>query len=221
MNTTDITEKIFKLSRERKPQIYDLLFEFDYFLSVKLKISSGFSTSTFKPMIWLHYKKKYFIGINRDEWLYLMENKQYVKAMLNQYDYLYSTNLIKGGRDIEYTFKYRNDGCFLVISQGENKIKIDLESWKSLMKIEVFLTTILCWNTILQKQIQHFYFNYYIPSCSELRKTNIHMHEIKGAYDKDIEVDLTRLCYEFTTKMPKKIKLDLKIYQLLQRTDNK
>lgn len=218
------TKKIFALGRARKPQIYDVIFEMEYFLNLKLKISCGFSTTlAFKPVIWLHYKDKQFIQLDREEWLHLMSYKDYIHNTLNQNVFLDLINLIDNDcvRDIEYSFQYKNGICYIIFKQGRNEIKIDPGTWRSLTRIGAFLTTLLCWNTILQKQILHFYNQYYIPTCSVLNKTNINFYEIKGIHETDIEIDLTRLCYDISKKMQNKIKTDVKVHRLLLRIDNK
>lgn len=208
---------------KRKPQIYDCVFELEYFINLKLKISCGFSTSGFKPMVWLHYKNKNFIGFDRDEWTYLMSYKEYILATLHQYEFLDFLNLINKDdkRDIEYSFQYKNSICYMILQQDNYKIKIDPDTWKSLTQIGIFLTAFLNWNSILRKQILYFYYDYYIPTCALLNKTNVQLNDIKGINERDVEIDLIRLCYEFGRKMPNKIKTDVKIYRLLLRMDNK
>lgn len=211
-------------SQRRQPQIYDVVFEMEYFLNLKLKVVCGFSTLFgFKPMIWFHYKDKQFIGFDREEWLHLMSYKEYISNTLSQREFLKSINLIENTseNEIQYTFKYKNGVFYLVIRQGEYKIKIDPDTWKSIIRIGVFLTSILCWNGILRKQLLHFYYQYYIPACSVLKKTNIQLSDIKGISERDIEIDLTRLCYEIGKKMHNKIVTDVKIHRLYLRMDNK
>lgn len=208
----------------RKAEIHDVVFDLEYFLNLKLKVSCGFSTTLeFKPMIWLHYRCKHFIGLDREEWLHLMSYKDYISNVLSQREFLNSMNLLNNTteKDTEYTFQYINGICRLIIQQQNYKIKIDLDTWQSLIRIGIFLTSILCWNGILRKQITHFYYNYYIPTCSSLKKTNILLSEINGINEKDIEIDLTRLCYEIGRKMQKKIIADVKIHRLYLRMDNK
>lgn len=218
------TKKIFQFAQGRKPQIHDVVFGMEYFLNLKLMISCGFSTTLgFKPILWLHYKDKQFIGLDREEWLHLMSYKEYITNIINQYKFIDLISLIEtdSDRDVYYSFKYKNGICYLILKQGKYEIKIDPETWRSLSRIGSFLTTLLCWNTILRKQIAHFYYDFYIPTCSTLNKTNIQFCEINTVYEKDIEIDLTRLCYEISKKMQNKIKTDVKIHRLLLRCDNK
>lgn len=221
----DVSLKNFlQRSQRRQPQIYDVVFEMEYFLNLKLKVTCGFSTAFgFKPMIWLHYKDKQFIGFGREEWLHLMSYKDYISSTLSQREFLNSINLIENTseEDTEYSFKYKNGVCYLIIQQEKYKIKIDPETWKSLIGIGIFLTSILCWNGILRKQLLHFYYNYYIPTCSTLKKTEILLSDISGINERDIEIDLTRLCYEIGKKMQNKIITDVKIHRLYLRMDNK
>lgn len=216
--------KLFNHRQGQRPHNYDVVLEMEYFINLKLKISCGLATSFgFKPVICLHYKDKQFIGFDRDEWIHLMRYKQFISDMLNDYDFLDSTNFMKNSceRDIEYTFQYKNGKCYLFLQQGGYKIKINSETWRSLTRIGNFLTTILSWNNILRKQVQHFYYNYYIPKCSILKKSNIQLSEIDGIYEKDVANDFERLCYEFSKKMQNQIKNDVKIYRLLLRAENK
>lgn len=192
----------------RKAQTYDMVFELEYFLNLKLKISCGFSTQNgFKPMIWLHYKNKHFIGLDREEWLRLMHYRTYISSVLSQREFLNSVNLIDDTteRNTEYIFQYKNGSYRLIIQQDKFKIKIEPDTWKSLIDVGIFLTSIVCWNGILRKQILHFYYDFYIPTCSVLRKTNIQFSDIKGINERDIEVDLTRLCYEIGKKCKAKL----------------
>lgn len=216
--------KNFFQQGRKAERVYDVVFDMEYYITLKLMLSCGFSTIFgFKPMIWLHYKCKYFIGMDREEWLHLMGYKEYISNVLSQREFLNSLNMIDNGseRSVKYTFQYKYGNYRLIVQQGNCKIKIDMEAWESLMRTRIFLTTILCWNSILRKQILHFYYDYYIPTCCRLKKTNIQLNEINGITEKDIEIDLTRLCYEIGKKMQSKIVTDIKMHRLLLGMDNK
>lgn len=177
----------------------------------------------FKPIIWLQ-KRKNYIGLTRELWLHLITYRAYIQACLDQYDFfLDSFKLLDDQRNehIQLDFVNKNGRSYLVLIQGKNKIKLDSEAWRSICRNGIFLTSFICWNNILRKQIAHFYYNYYIPTCAALKKTNVLVSEIPGFNEPDIEIDLLRLCYEFSKKMPHIIKQDIKIYNLIQRMENK
>lgn len=202
----------------------NVVFEFEYFINLNLKLKCGFSTtSKFTPVIWFHDKKKNFIGLYRDMWIHLMTYKDYIQIRLDQYEFFDSFNLLNDLPigNLKFDFRQKDGRCLLILQQNGNKIKIDCETWRSITRIGIFLTTFVCWNNILQKQIAYFYNSFYIPTCARLKKTNIQVHDIKGFYEKDVEIDLTRLCFEFSKKMENQIKQDVKIYKLLLRIDNK
>lgn len=208
----------------RSPKIYDCVFDLEYFLSLKVKVSCGFSTILrFKPMIWLHYKDKQFIGFDREEWLYLMSCKDFISNTLSQRELTNFINLIDNTREknTTYSFRYKKNNLRLIIQQGIHEIKINLDTWNSLIRVGIFLTSILCWNGILRKQLLHFYHQYYIPSCAILNKTQIELGDIMGINGRDVEIDLSRLCYEIGNKMQSKIKNDIKIHRLCLRMENK
>lgn len=220
----DLIKNCFQPTQGRVPKIFDCVFDMEYFLSLKLKVSCGFSTILgFKPMIWFHYKNKHFIGFDREEWLHLMSYKDYISNTLSQREFTNFINLIDNTRekDTTYSFQHKNGSCHLIIHQGIYKIKINLDAWDSVCRIGVFLTTMLCWNGVLRKQLLHFYYQYYIPSCALLNKTQIQLGDIMGINEKDVEADLTRLCYEIGKKMQSKIKLDVRIHKLSLRMENK
>lgn len=210
--------------KENNFQNQDVVFEFEYFINTNLKVKCGFSTtSKFDPIIWLQNKKKNFIGFYRDMWVHLMTYKDYIQVRLDQYEFFDSFNLLNDPpkEDIKFDFRQKDGRCFLILMQNHNKIKIDNETWRSITRIGIFLTTFVCWNNILQKQITYFYYNFYIPTCAALKKTYIQVTDIKGFYEKEVEIDLTRLCFEFGKKMENIIKQDVKIHKLLLRIDNK
>lgn len=216
----DYQDKIQSFNFENR----NVVFEVEYFVNLNLKLICGFSTNGFEPIIWLRNKKKHFIGLHRDMWVHLMTYKSYIQVRLDQYDFfLDSFNLLDdhSNENIQFDFCVKRGTCFLNLRQNKNKIKIDSETWRSICRIGIFMTTFVCWNNILRKQISHFYFNYYIPTCALLKKTYIQVWDIKGFYEREVEVDLTRLCYEFGKKMPNIIKEDIKIYKLLSRMENK
>lgn len=220
----DSLMKNYFQQNQRTPKIYDCIFEFDYFLNLKLKVSCGFSTVlAFKPMIWFHYKNKHFIGFDREEWLYLMSYKEFISNILSQRKFKDSINLINNTREsnTKYFFRFKKNIYNLVIQQGIHKIKINLNTWNSLIRIGIFLTSILCWNGVLRKQLLHFYYQYYIPSCAMLNKTQIQLGDIMGINERDVEIDLTRLCFEIGLKMQSKIKTDVKVHRLCFRMANK
>lgn len=219
-----IITNCFQHCQGRTPKIYDCLFEFEYFLSLDLKISCGFSTILgFKPMIWFHYKDKQFVGFDREEWIYLMNYKEYISRTLSQRDFLNPFNLIDNtrGKNTTYSFQYKKGICNLMIQQGVYKIKIDYEAWNSIIRIGIFLTSIICWNGILRRQLLYFYHEYFIPACASLNKTEIQLGDIMGISERDVEIDLTRLCYEISKKMQIKIKADVKLHRLCLRMENK
>lgn len=210
-------------TREKKIQNHDLIFEFEYSINPNLKLKCGFSTTMkFKPIIWFQYKKKDYIALTREIWNHLMTLKYYVQLRLEQHDFFDSFNLLNETsiEDIEFDFQTKDGSCYLVLNQNGHQIKIDSETWRSITRISIFLTTFVCWNNILQKQISYFYHNFYIPTCLRLKKTYIQVNDIKGFHEKEVEIDLTRLCFEFGKKMESKIKQDVKVYKLLTQINN-
>ena len=214
---------ILNKNAERKFHNREVVFEFEYFINLYLKVKCGFSVIGFTPVIWLHNAKKNFIGLYREEWMHLMTYKDYIQIRLDQYDFFDSYNILNDGclDNLTFDFQTKRGRCFLILKQQDHKIKIDSETWRAVVRAGIFLTTFLCWNSLLRKQIAYFYFNFYIPTCAELKKISVQLNEVKGCYDKDVEVDLTRLCYEFGKKMVSQIKTDVKIYKLTLRIDNK
>lgn len=202
-----------------------LIFCFEYLINLKIKISCGFSTSNnFKPLLWIHNNKSNVIALTRDEWIHLMAYKEYIQMRVDQCEFIDTYDALDHPTlsNISCEFKYKRGGhCYLVLSQNGHKVKIDNESWRNIVRVGIFLTTFLCWNTILQKQISHFYNTYFIPRCAELNQTSLQLSDLDTSYDKDVEVDVLRLCYEISKKMSDKIKSDIKIHKLLLRTKNK
>lgn len=212
------------IKKEDKFQNHDVVFEFEYFINLNLKVKCGFSTSSkFEPMIWFQNKRKHFVGLSRDMWVHLITYKDYIQVRLDKFEFFDSFDLLNDPpkENIEFDFRQKDGRCLLIIKQNDNKLKIDCETWRSITRIGIFLTTFVCWNNILQKQIAYFYYNFYIPTCANLNKTYIQVSDIKGFYEKEVEIDLSRLCFEFGKKMSTKIKQDVKIYKLLTRIDNK
>lgn len=206
---------------EKNFQNHDVVFEFEYFINLTLKVKLGFSISQkFTPIIWLQNEKKNYIGLQREEWMALITYKDYIQLRLDQYDFFDSYNILNDGlfESLSFDFKIKNQICYLVLNQRGNRIKIDCHTFRSLTRIAIFLTTFLCWNSLLQKQISHFYYNYYIPTCANLKKTYVQLNEINATFENDTEIDLTRLCYEFGKKMTSKIKADVKIYKLVKKS---
>lgn len=201
-------------SKKKKNQEYTLINDFEYLITLKLKVKCGFSTiNNFQPTLCLHSSKSNVIIFTRDEWIHLISYKEYVQMRLDQYEFLdtYDTLDHPTLSKISCEFKYKRNGyCVLVLIQNGHKIKIDSESWRNIVRVGIFLTTFMCWNTILQKQLSHFYHTHFIPRCIQLKKTNLQLTDICTSYDPDIEVDLMRICYEISKKMQNKIKIDIK-----------
>lgn len=214
------TQTEIKKNRESK-----LILDLEYLVNLKIKVKCGFSTTNnFQPYLCLHSNKSNVIVFTRDEWIHLISYKEYVQMRLDQYEFLdtYETLDHPTLSKILCEFKYKRNGhCVLVLIQNGHKVKIDSESWRNLVRVGIFLTTFMCWNTILQKQILHFYHNYFIPRCAQLNKTSIQLADFDISYDRDIEVDLMRICYEISKKMQSEIKIDIKTHKLLLRTKNK
>lgn len=212
----------------KRKQNYKLIYDLEYFINLKIKVACGFSASAnFRPLLWIHSTKNNVIGFTRDEWIHLMAYKEYIQMRLDQYEFLDSYDALDNHpteSSVTCEFKYKRGGhCVLVLSQNGHRIKVDRESWRNLIKVAVFFTSFLCWNTILQKQISHFYYNYFIPRCVELKKTSIQYSDLDKsvAVDADVQVDLLRICFEISKKMQDKIKIDIKTHKLLLRTKNK
>lgn len=215
METTTMTDS-------NKFQNQDVVFEMEYFINLNLKVKCGFSTTwRFNPIIWFQDKRKHFIGFTRDMWLHLMTYKDYIQIRLDQHEFFDSFNLLNDmpNENIVFDFRQKDGRCLLYLQQNGNRLKIDSETWRSIIRIGIFLTTFVCWNSILQRQISSFYHNYYIPTCVRLNKTYIQITDIIASYDKDIEIDLTRLCFEFGRKMTNIIKNDIHIYKLYSRIE--
>lgn len=220
-----IYSKLEKPKGFLKNQDYTLIYDLEYLINFKLKVTCGFSTlNNFKPLLWIHSNKRNAIGFTRDKWIHLMAYKEYIQMRLDQYEFLDTYDALNHPTlsSINCEFKYKRGGhCVLVLTQNGHKVKIDSESWRNLIRVGIFLTSFLCWNTILQKQISHFYHTYFIPRCVELKKTSIELTDLDQSYDQDVHVDLMRLCFELSKKMPDKIKTDIKTHKLLLRTKNK
>lgn len=210
------------LKKER--QQHEIIFGFEYFINLNLKVKCGFSTTRdFKPMVWLQYNTSSFIGFERSDWLHLLAYKEYIQLKLDNYNFVSPDTILDHPplHEIKCDFKYKKgDGsCILILQQQGHIIEINHATWKNLLRISIFLTTFLCWNTILQKQIYHFYYNFFIPKCYTLKKNGIQLSEIDCIYeDEDVKIDLTRLAFEITKKMQKQIKKDVKMHSLLLRT---
>lgn len=214
-----------KPKRFKRNQENNLIFCVEYLINLKVKLSCGFSTSNnFKPLLWIHNNKNHVVAFTRDEWIHLMAYKEYIQMRVDQYEFLDTYDALDHPtlQNIFCEFKNKKGShCVFVITQDGNKIKIDSESWRNIVRIGIFVTSFLCWNTILQKQISHFYHNYFIPRCAELNKNNLQLSDLNTPYDKEVEVDLMRLCFEISKKMPDRIKADVKVHKLLLRTKNK
>lgn len=217
--------KIETPSKQTKnKQDYKLIHHLEYLINLKIKLTCGFSASNnFTPLLCIHSNKSNVIILTRDEWIHLISYKDYVQMRLDQCEFLDAYDALDHPTlsRISCEFKYKRGGCILNLSQNGHKIKIDNETWRNLVRVGIFLTSFLCWNTILQKQLSHFYYNYFIPRCAELNKTSIQLSDLDTSYDKDVEVDLMRLCFEISKKMQDKIKIDVKTHKLLLRTKNK
>lgn len=206
----------------RKFEDHNVVFEMEYFINLNLKVKCGFSTTwRFEPIIWFQNKRKHFVGFTRDMWLHLMTYKDYIQVRLDQYEFFDSFNLLNDtpNENISFEFRQKDGRSLLILLQNGNRLKIDSDTWRSITRIGIFLTTFVCWNSILQKQISFFYHNFYIPTCERLNKTYVQVTDINGYYEKDIEIDLTRLCFEFGKKMTSTIKKDVHIYKLYSRID--
>lgn len=215
--------KIFKRYPKKKKQEHEIIFGLEYYINTNLKIKCGFSIiNDFKPMLWIQQYNNNYIGLERDEWIHLMAYKEYIQLKLDHHNFLAPDTVLDHPtlQKIICDFKYKKcDGsCVLILKQNGNAIEIDSETWKSILRIGIFLSTFLCWNTILQKQIYNFYHSHFIPKCVELKKTDIQLSEIDGIYGEDVRIDLTRLCFEITKKMQREIKKDVKMQKLLIRT---
>lgn len=211
----------------RKKQDHEVIFGFEYFVAQNLKLKCGFSTSRkFTPMIWMQQHKNNYIGIDKEEWMQLLTYKEFIQLKLDQYDFLMSDTILDHPTlsSIKCSFRFRKSDkqYVLVLNQFGNKIEIDSESWRSLIRLAIFFTTFLCWNTVLKQQITYLYYNHIIPKCVSLQKFDIQLSDLEGNYDKNVQIDLTRLCFEISKKMTKEIKEDVLHYKksLISKNSN-
>lgn len=223
---TSTGRNIFKRS-SRKRQQHDIIFGLEYYVNINVKIKCGFSASgDFKPMLWFQQNRNNYLGFSRDEWIHLMAYKEYIQLKLDHNTFPTPDTILDHPtlENIKLHFKYkkRNGECRLILTQHGNVIELDSDSWRNLIRVGIFLSSFLCWNSILQRQLCDFYHNFYIPKCVELKKTEVQLSEINGIYgNDDIKIELTRLCFEISRVMQKQIKLDIKILKLLRRTTTK
>lgn len=211
-----------------KPNVFinhSMIFDFPFILSRDIHIRCGLSPeNNFIPILSiLDHSKNEYITIFRREWLHLMTYKDYIHKWIiedlydDQFNLVYEIPL----RSIRLYFKKGKNGNLLIFRQGRYKIKVDLETWRSLLRVSLFITHILCWNNIIQKQISKFYYKTFVPACVRLNKNNVNFYELSGSHDKDVEIDLIRLCYEFSNRMNKKLHHDIRVYKLNIRMENK
>jgi len=213
----------FQLKRTkvlRKTQDHEIIFGFEYYVYHNLKLKCGFSTSRrFTPMVWMQQNKHNYIGFEKDDWIQLLTYKEYIQLKLDQYEFLMPDTIIDHPliKSIKCNFKYRkvDKQCILTLNQYGNKIEFDSESWRSFLRLGIFFTTFLCWNSILQKQISNIYYNHIIPKCAKRQKHDIRLTDLETSYDADVEIDLTRLCFEISKKMNREIKSDVIEYNKL------
>jgi len=168
-------------------------------------------------MVWMQQSKNNFIGFDKDEWMQLLTYKEFIQLKLDQYDFLMPDTIIDHPclHSIKCNFRFRkSDNQYVfVINQYGNKIEFDSESWRSLLRLGIFFTTFLCWNSILRQQVIYLYNNHIIPKCVSLQKFDIQLSDLEGTYDKDVQIDLTRLCFEISKKMRSEIKRDVLVYK--------
>lgn len=202
----------------RRKQYHEVIFGFEYYVAHNLKLKCGLSTTRkFTPMLWMQQSKYNFIGFEKDEWMQFLTYKEYIQLKLDQYDFLMPDSIIDHPniQTIKCNFRFRKSDkqYVLVINQYGNKIEFDSESFRSLLRLSIFFTSFLCWNTILKQQVIYLYYNEIIPRCVALKKFDIQLSDLEGSFEKNVEIDLTRLCFEISKKMCKQIKDDVLIYK--------
>lgn len=207
-----------------------LLSEIVYKLTSGIKVKCGYSTTyNFTPLILLEQNIQHYVCLQYHEFRYLMCYKDYISCKLDtnnnfpncpalsfeEYDVCLSLDNIK------FKFVKIYDTTFLMLTQNQEKVYLDIAAWKGILNIAVFLHNFVGHTHIVTFEIRNFYYNHFIPACVKLNKTKLFLSEIEGFEDFEMIQAYSQICDEICNKMGERNFHNIKIFKLFLRMKNK